>query len=68
MLVVFTNSYKINTISTNFETGLSNLELINVVADVIIPEDDSQGADTIDKARVRIDSMTVTIDNTVLIT
>ncbi len=68
LLVVFTNSYKINTISTNFETGLSNLELINVVADVIIPEDDSQGADTIDKARVRIDSMTVTIDNTVLIT
>ncbi len=68
IIVIFTDSYKVNTIKTNFETGLSNLELINVISDVIIKQDDSEGARTIDKALVTIDSMNVTIDNTILIT
>ena len=67
IIVVFTNSYKINTISTNFETGLSNLELINVVSEVILAVDDSDGAKTIDRSPVSIDSMNVTIDNDVLL-
>ena len=67
IIVVFTNSYKINTISTNFETGLSNLELINVVSEVILKVDDSDGAKTIDRSPVSIDSMNVTIDNDVLL-
>ena len=61
--MVFTNSYKINTITTNFETGASNLELINVIADVILPADDTNFAKTIDQPFVTIDSMAVTIDN-----
>ena len=63
IIVVFTNSYKINTITTNFETGASNLELINVIADVILPADDTQAAKTIDQPFVTIDSMAVRIDN-----
>lgn len=34
---IFNNLYKINTISTNFENGLTDLELINEVADFTLP-------------------------------
>lgn len=34
---IFNNLYKINTISTNFENGLTNLELVNEVSDFTLP-------------------------------
>ncbi len=34
---IFNNLYKINTISTNFENGLTDLELVNEVSDFTLP-------------------------------
>lgn len=61
-LIIFDNVYKINKITTNFETGLSSLELINVVSDLSVIDNDNDLATTIDKAFVTIDSTNVTID------
>ena len=66
-IIVFENVYKINSITTNFETGLSNLELINVVSDLKIVDSDNDLADTIDKSLATIDSNKITIDVTSLI-
>ena len=62
--MIFTNTYKINTITTNFETGLSSLELINVISDVIFVEDQDEIAENITQEFVTIDSELVRIDNT----
>ena len=64
IIVIFTNTYKINTITTNFETGLSSLELINVISDVIFVEDQDEIAENITQEFVTIDSELVRIDNT----
>lgn len=66
-IIVFENVYKINSIRTNFETGLSNLELINVVSDLKIIDSDNDLADTIDKSLATIDSTKITIDVSTLI-
>ena len=66
-IIVFENVYKINSITTNFETGLSNLELINVVSDLKIVDSDNDLADTIDKSLATIDSTKITIDVSTLI-
>jgi len=66
-IVVFQNLYKINSIKTNFETGLSDLELINVVNDLKIIDNDNELAETIDRSLVTIDSNIVSIDVTSLV-
>lgn len=58
-IIVFNNLYKINTISTNFENGLSSLELINEVSEFTV----SAVANQKDEART-IDNSTVTADTT----
>ena len=71
-LIVFTNLYKINSLVTNFETGLSSLELINEVSsfearnitpDIVIDPDDS--AKTVDSEEATADTTLVTADNSV---
>lgn len=62
-LIVFTNLYKINSLKTNFETGLSELELINEVKDFEIPVNVSDLAKTIDSDFATADTTLVTADN-----
>jgi hypothetical protein len=65
-IIVFDSLYKINSITTNFETGLSELELINVVTGLAVVDNDNELADTIDKAVITVDSTKVKIDVTSL--
>jgi len=69
-LIVFTNLYKINSIKTNFETGLSDLELINEVssfearnltADIVDNQNDL--TKTVDSDVATADTTKVTADN-----
>ena len=58
-VVIFDNAYKINKLTTNFETGISDLELINVTQDL-----EYDPAEVQEELIVRIDSERVTADNT----
>ena len=60
LVIVFDTVYTINKITTNFETGLSSLELINKSKDLNVK------ADLSDEAR-RADNTTVTADNTIIL-
>lgn len=58
---IFNNLYKINTISTNFENGLTDLELVNEVSDFTLP------FNTFDNdIPVEVSSDFLTADNTVI--
>jgi len=58
---IFNNLYKINTISTNFENGLTDLELVNEVSDFTLP------FDTFDNDfPVEVSNDAFTADNTVI--
>lgn len=58
---IFNNLYKINTISTNFENGLTDLELVNEVSDFTLP------FDTFDNdIPVEVSNDFLTADNTVI--
>ena len=66
-IVIFNKSYKINSINTNFETLLSNLELINISEDVgiIVPSKFLPDADcdiTADSIFVLSDTSSFTAD------
>ena len=65
-LIIRDRVYKINSLSTNFETGLSNLELINVVDEREIIENVSETVGTVDNAFsiLTVDSTLVTVDAT----
>ena len=65
-IIVFDNEYTINKIVTNFETGLSQLELINQMTDLSAPEDNTEDARTIDKTVVTCDNNIVTVDITTI--
>ena len=60
-IVVFNNLYKINTISTNLQTGLSALELINEVTDFTVSATANQESEarTADSTRVVADTTEV---------
>lgn len=60
--IIYDRLYKINTITTDLSTGLSNLELINEVRDTVIEEQDKYFADTVDKKYITCDSDKVTVD------
>jgi hypothetical protein len=64
-IIVFENIYKINSITTNFETGVSQLELINVVSNLKIVDNDNELALTIDMTLATIDSTRITIDTSI---
>jgi len=64
-IIVFENIYKINSITTNFETGLSELELINVVSNLKAVNNDNDLALTIDMTLATIDSTRITIDTSI---
>lgn len=59
---IFNDLYKINVITTNFETGVSNLELINEVSDFRTFTNDKDLAKTIDTSVVTADNTVVTAD------
>ena len=61
-IVIFNNLYRINTLVTNFETGISELELINEVSDFTVITNESDLAKTIDTSIVTIDSTKVNAD------
>tara|TARA_R100001443_G_scaffold16126_3_gene25959 strand:+ start:2654 stop:5932 length:3279 start_codon:yes stop_codon:yes gene_type:complete len=65
-LIIRDGVYKINKISTNFESEFSNLELINVVDERPVIEDLTESIGSIDNAfsTVSIDSTLLTIDAT----
>ncbi len=65
-IIIFNTLYKINKIVTNFETGLSNLELLNEVSDFDVPTDNiiNDAIKTIDNTALTADSTIVTADNT----
>ena len=64
-IIVFENIYKINSITTNFETGVSQLELINIVSNLKIVDNDNELALTIDMTLATIDSTRITIDTSI---
>lgn len=64
-VVIFGNLYKINTIKTNFSTGLSSLELINHISDFKFDPNVDVLADSVDKPFIYVDSTKVTVDNAV---
>ena len=61
-LIIFDKIYKINEITTNLATGVSDLELINEVSDFVIENQDQYLADTVDKRFLTVDSTNVTVD------
>lgn len=64
-LIIFDDLFKINKITTNFETGVSDLELINEVQNFVVPIGDVIGdvIETIDEdSLVTIDTTKVKID------
>ena len=66
-IIVFNNLYKINTISTNLQNGLSTFELINEVTNFTIsalanPQDEAR---TIDKDTTTADTTLVRADNAI---
>ena len=69
-MIIFNELYKINKITTNFETGLSDLELINEVQSFSVPVSDVIGevVKTIDEASlVTVDSTKLTVDSDTII-
>ena len=67
-IIIFNTLYKINKIVTNFETGLSDLELLNEVSDFSVPVDNviNDAIKTIDNTAITADSTIVRADNTIL--
>ena len=66
-IIIFNNLYKINKLTTNFETGLSDLELINEVTDFgAYNVDYGSLAETVDSSIVTADTTLVTADNSIL--
>lgn len=61
-LIIFDKIYKINEITTNLATGVSDLELINEVSDFVIENQDKYFADSVDKRFLTVDSTNVTVD------
>ena len=66
-IIIFNTSYKINKIVTNFETGLSNLELLNEVGNNRVPTDNviSDVVKTTDQDFVTADTTLVRADTTI---
>ena len=66
-IIVFSNLYKINTLTTNFATGLSSFELINETIDFKVKanQNDSDEARTIDGSGITADSTLVKADNAI---
>ena len=66
-IIVFNNLYKINTLTTNFATGLSSFELINETIDftTTATQNSSDQAKTIDGSGITADSTLVRADNAI---
>lgn len=66
-IIVFSNLYKINTLTTNFATGLSSFELINETIDFTTTanQNSSDEARTIDGSGITADSTLVKADNAI---
>jgi len=61
-LVIFDRLYKINQMTTNLATGLSDLELINEVKDFVIENQDKFFAESVDQRFITCDNTNVTVD------
>ena len=63
-VVIFGTIYKINSLKTNFATGLSTLELINDVTDFKFNVNQEELAEDVSQPFITVDSVQVTADNT----
>jgi hypothetical protein len=64
---IFNSLYKINTISTNFQNGVTNLELVNEVSDFTLPFgtfDDALPVEVSDDT-ITADTITIRASNSV---
>ena len=61
-LVAFDTIFKINSLRTNFATGVSELELINEVEDFTLVDDPKHMGDIISKPFITIDSTKLKVD------
>ena len=61
-VIIFNNLYKINSITTNYETLKSKLELVNELTDFRVQENQSDLARTVDKPFISVDNQNVTAD------
>jgi len=66
-IIVFDNLYKINTLTTNFQNGLSSFELINETLDFTASATDvfDENAQTADSTIVNADTTLITADNAI---
>ena len=66
-IIVFDNLYKINTLTTNFQNGLSSFELINETLDFTASATDvfDENAQTVDSTIVNADTTLITADNAI---
>ena len=62
-VVIYGTLYKINTLKTNFATGLSTLELINDVSQFKLTVNQEELADDVSQPYLTVDSVQVTVDN-----
>ena len=62
-VIVFGTLYKINTIKTNFATGLSTLELINDVSDFKLNVNEDELSEEVSQPYITVDNTGVTVDN-----
>lgn len=61
-IIIYNNLYKINSITTNYETLKSKLELINELTDFRVQENQNDLARTVDKPFITVDNPNVTAD------
>lgn len=62
-VVIYDTIYKINTLKTNFATGLSTLELINDVSQFKLTINQEELADDVSQPYLTVDTTAVTVDN-----
>jgi hypothetical protein len=61
-VIIFNNLFKVNSITTNYETLKSKLELVNELTDFRVQENQSDLARTVDKPFITVDNPNVTAD------
>jgi hypothetical protein len=61
-VIIFNNLFKVNSITTNYETLKSKLELVNELRDFRVQENQSDLARTVDKPFITVDNPNVTAD------
>ena len=68
-VIIFNDLYKINKLTTNFETNVSTLELVNVTQEIVFEPEDivTETVKTVDASIATADITTITADKTILV-